>query len=154
MTVIFYIKLPFLQKKALRIITFSNFNDNALPLFKELHMLKLTDIINLNNCLLAHNVINNKVPNNLKQFLTQSNQGHQLQTKLSLLGSVNLPLPRIDYGKFSIRYQAAQEWNKIIDKLNDLYKPKNITAPNYPWIQQLSSASFKRLLIEYYISQV
>ena len=46
--------LTTLQKKAVRIITFSDFNSHSSPLFRKLGLLKLKDLIYLDSVLFMH----------------------------------------------------------------------------------------------------
>ena len=50
-----------LQKKAVRIINFSDKYTSTKPLFNELRILSFDEIVNLQNCLLVLNVLNNEV---------------------------------------------------------------------------------------------
>ena len=50
------------QKKALRIISFAEFRAHTSPLFKEHKILKFQDHIVLENCLLIHDFLKNKLP--------------------------------------------------------------------------------------------
>ena len=47
-------KISILQKKAMRIMTFSDFNTHSDPLFKKLEILKFKDYIVLQNCTFVH----------------------------------------------------------------------------------------------------
>ena len=51
-----------LQKKAVRIINFSGKYTSTKPLFSKLKILSFDEIVNLQNCLLALNVLNNELP--------------------------------------------------------------------------------------------
>ena len=50
-------KISTLQNKALRIMTFSDFNAHSEPLFKNLNILKFSDSITLKNCLFAYDFL-------------------------------------------------------------------------------------------------
>ena len=62
-------KISIIQKNALHIISFPEFNAHTDPLFKKLKILKIKDNITLQNCLLAHDFIYNKLPNPLRILL-------------------------------------------------------------------------------------
>ena len=59
-----------LQKKALRIITFSDFRAHASPLFKRMSLLKLVDIIYLNTALFMYDHKNGNLPDNFNDFFS------------------------------------------------------------------------------------
>ena len=60
--------LIILQKKATRIITFSEPGDHSEPLFKKLNILKLTDLVTLHNALLMYNYHHNLLPSSFENF--------------------------------------------------------------------------------------
>ena len=70
-------KLVPAQKKAIRIVNFSTAQDHSTPIFKELNVLKIQDIIKLHNISLTHKV-NSNIPLNLLNFLCLSNISHFL----------------------------------------------------------------------------
>ena len=51
-----------LQKKAIRIVSNSKYNSHTEPIFKNLHILKLTDMVRINQLKFIHNYINGKLP--------------------------------------------------------------------------------------------
>ena len=66
-----YQSLITLQKKAVRIINFSSFNEHSSPLFKGLHLLKFTDIVYYNTALFMHNFLMETFQIALTDFLIQ-----------------------------------------------------------------------------------
>ena len=54
--------LIILQKRAIRIITFSKSDEQSEPLFKELEILKLTDLVILHNALFMYHYYYNLLP--------------------------------------------------------------------------------------------
>ena len=69
-----------LQEKAIRIMYFKGRNEPANPLFKTIEIMKLKDILLYNNCIFAHNKINENLPENFKDFQTAANQ-HDYNTR-------------------------------------------------------------------------
>ena len=57
-----------LQKKAVRLMTFSNSDSPTDPLFKDLKILKLQDLITTNNIIFAHKTLNNNSPSHFKDY--------------------------------------------------------------------------------------
>ena len=55
-------KISPLQNKAVRIMTFSDFNAHAEPLYKILEIPKFSDSITLQNCLFAHDFLRGLLP--------------------------------------------------------------------------------------------
>ena len=93
------------QKKAIRKIYFAHYDAHSDPLFKELNLLKLPDIINLNNILFVHNVLNNNAPiifNDYFKFMLQHNHNtvNNPNSQYSIpKGSLELPKINLLIGK-------------------------------------------------------
>ena len=107
-----------LQKKAIRLISFAKHQEHSSPLFKELNLLKLTDMIKLNNILFAHDTINNNTPAIFKDYFTFNEVSHQhdtinrLNSNYSIPnGSLQVPDYRTKSGKSSIKYICSSIWN-------------------------------------------
>ena len=65
-------KIVNLQKRAMRIMSFSNYDSASKPLFKQFKILKLQDQIALNNCLLIYMITH------VTTFLTASRTSFNL----------------------------------------------------------------------------
>ena len=57
-----------LQKKAIRIITFSHYRAHTSPIFKRLKLLKFSDIVLFNTTLFMYRLNNNKLPYEFMDF--------------------------------------------------------------------------------------
>ena len=149
-------KLVSAQKKALRIINFSGAQDHSTPIFKELNVLKIQDVIKLNNIILTHKVLNSNIPSNLLNFLSLSNNSHSYETTFSSIGSVCLPTIKTNTGRHSVRYQCAISWNAILKdrkKTNyDITHESSITKNDEQWILNLKAGSLKAILTKYFLS--
>ena len=64
-------------------MSFSHFQDHADPIFKELKILKLPDIIKTSNIIFTHNTINNKSPITFKNYFKTKQTHHQHMTTLN-----------------------------------------------------------------------
>ena len=102
-----------LQKKAVRIITFSDFNSHSSPLFRKLGLLKLGDLIYLDSALFMHDYYSNRLPSAFNNFFKSINKVHQYATRLASKKSYYLPKARTNYGKFIVRFSGAKLWNVI-----------------------------------------
>ena len=105
--------LIILQKKAVEIITFSDFNSHSSPLFRKLGLLKLGDFIYLDNALFMHDYYSYGLPSTFNSLFKSSNKVHQYATRLASKKSYYLPKVRTNYGKFNIRSSGAKLWNAI-----------------------------------------
>ena len=114
-------KIIKLQKKAMRIITFSNFRAHCSPLFKSKQILKFTDQIKLDNCLFVHAFFNKKLPKSFTQFFKTLNSTYpnNLITRNSSKGVLYVPTTRtVTHGSNSFKIRAACSWNYFINVFN------------------------------------
>ena len=104
-----------LQKKCLRIITFSDYNSHTNPLFIELKLLKLRDIIKSQQLKIVYEFYNNILPTNLLNLFTLDKEVHKYQTVSA--SKHLLHIPRIftaTYGNKSIKYHCPIVWNATV----------------------------------------
>jgi Reverse transcriptase (RNA-dependent DNA polymerase) len=105
-----------LQKKALRIITFSDFKDPTSPLFSQLRIPKLNDVIKINLCLFMHDWLNHNLPRVFDGFFNRTCT-HSI-TRANTLPKLTLPFKRTEkYGSRNIKYNGAAIYN-ILCNLN------------------------------------
>ena len=145
-----------LQKKAIRLISFANFQDSSSPLFKDLKVLKLIDIVKQNNILFAHNAINNKTPPIFKDYFILNIAEHHHDTVNSLksaysfpTGSFQLPEYRTNSGKSSIKYICSSAWNSILKELSMKNSQKYKQEPF--WISKTNINTLKHLLKNHFL---
>lgn len=103
-----------LQKRALRIITFSSFQRPSAELFNSLHILNITQLQQYNTLLLIYNIINNLII--LETFVPLVAQG----TRSSNTGNLLLPKINTNYGKHTLQFNGAQLWNSLPTPLKAL----------------------------------
>lgn len=123
-----------LQKKALRIITFSKFDEHSSPLFRKTKIIKLTDLITFHINVFMYKFHNKALPPAFESFFKQVNKIHNYNTRHSSKSSYSLPLVRTNYGLFSIKYQGPKIWNSLDEQL-----------------RQFSLTKFKRSLLSLFI---
>ena len=112
--------LLILQKRALRIITFSSFQEHSTPLFKYTKILKLCDLIHLHIAIFMYKFHANLLPSTFNQIFIKVNKTHNYNTRLSAKQSYSLPKARTNYGIFSIRFQGPKIWNGIDEAVKSL----------------------------------
>ena len=125
------------QNKAVRLISFAHYQADSNPLFKNLKLLKLTDIVKYSNILFTHNTINNNSPRTFQDYFIFNEINHQHQTVNSLssiysipAGSLKLPIYRSNSGLTSIKYICSSTWNSTL---------KNLSLEN---LEEIQSKSF------------
>ena len=90
--------LIILQKKAIRIITFSDFRAHTSPIFKQLSLLKLCDVVEHQTALFMYQYNKGILPNLFTYFFTPVRSKHQYQTRLACKSTFSLPTTRTNYG--------------------------------------------------------
>ena len=109
-----------LQKKAIRIISISKYNAHTEPLFKELKLLKVTDILRLQELKFYYKYKNNKLPHYLQNLPLECNTdihnyATRIQHKLRELKTDH------EYAKKCLRYDVIKIINNtpalILDKI-------------------------------------
>ena len=131
-----------LQNKALRIINFKDFHDDANPLYTSTNILKLQDYIKLQNCLFVHDYLNGSLPTCFKDYYFKLNYIYfNVQTRNSNLGCLFTPNKNTTtYGLNSITQKSIRTWNAITKEIKtDL--------------AELSRHKLKSLLTKYYIEK-
>lgn len=105
-----------------RIITFSNYNDYCIPLFKVLHITKFYDIILLHNASFMYDFHSGTLPPAFYNYFTAVNKRHKYNTRLASGSSYTLPPIRTNCGKLSIKFQGAKTWKSLSEKTKSLHK--------------------------------
>ena len=127
-------------------MSFAHFQEHASPLFRNLNLLKLTDIVKLSNIIFTHDTINGKSPSIFENYFTFHKINHQHETVNSLnsiyslpTGSLELPIYRTESGKSSIRFICSTIWNST---LKDLSMKNSKKYNNNPfWINKINIKS-------------
>ena len=102
--------LIILQKKATRIITFSEPGDH----------LKLTDLVTLHNALLMYNYHHNLLPSSFENFFKTVASIHSYNTRLASKSTYYLNTIKTNYGKFNFRFAAVKVWNNLDESIKHL----------------------------------
>ena len=113
------------QKTAIRLMSFAHYQANASPLFKNLNVIELTDIVKNSNLLFTHNTINKNSPVVFNNIFLFNETSHPHQTVNSLTstysiptGSLKLPIYRTEAGRSSIKYICSNTWNSTLKVLS------------------------------------
>ena len=112
--------IEILQKRTIRITTYTKVDAHTTPLFAKLNLLKLQDIITLYIACFMYNYSNSNIPNAFNSFFTAVNKSHTYNTRLASKSSFVFPKVRTNYGKFNIRFFAPKIRNEIEESLKNL----------------------------------
>ena len=125
-----------LQKKIVRIITFSNYTEESRPLFKSL---KILDIYELNTYLTGifmYWYYHGNLPVYFINFFVQNESIHSYGTRSAT--KIHIEFKRTNYAKFSLKYKGATMWNSLpddfknIDSFNRFKKGLKLYIQNQP----------------------
>ena len=105
--------LYILQKKAVRIMTFSSFDEHSTPLFRLLAIMKLSDLVTFHIALFMHKFHNKLLPSYFDSFFNPVLRIHNYNTRSAANQSYYLPRARTNYGIFNIRFQGPKVWNSL-----------------------------------------
>ena len=121
-------KIIKLQKKCVRIMTFSDFDSHANPLFIDLKILKVQDVIKLQQLKLAYEYCNNLIPHDLRNLLNCSSEIHTTNRTSRSVQKNCLIIPvikTVHSGEKSLKFQCVRLWNHFMTKPIPLQaKPK------------------------------
>jgi len=112
--------LYLLQKKVVRIITFSKFDEHSAPIFKHLNFIKIFDLVILKISIFMYKYNSKLLPCAFDSFFTSIDKVHGYNTRAASTKSFYLPKARTNYGKFNIKFQGPKIWNSIDDFLKKL----------------------------------
>ena len=107
-------KISKLQNRSIRIINFAHFRTPVNMYYKQNNILKLTDIVQLNNFLLVHDHYHNNLPAIFNNMFSYTKDLHSHNTRGSK--QQNICFPKVNtqtYGINSIKYQSIKFWNTI-----------------------------------------
>ena len=103
-----------LQKQCVRLLTFSNFNASSSPIFLDLKILKLPDLVKRLNIISIYNVLAKSLPPALNNIYNLKKYPDFHNTRGNALGLLTRPLSRtMKYGVCSIIYQSVVQWNEF-----------------------------------------
>ena len=137
-------------------MSFAHFQEHSSPLFKNLNLLKLEDIIKMSNILFTHNTVNNNTPVIFRKYFDfkEMNHQHSLTNNLGNVysipkGSLQLPIYKTNSGKTSIKYICSITWNQILKELSTANIEKYNRDPY--WINNTKVNSLKVILKKHFL---
>ena len=110
-----------LQNKALRIMSFVDRYASADPLYKQLQILKLNDLIVSNNILFVHKVLNGNTPAYFKNHFEEYKPTHTYNTTRNPTSTYSIPPGSVTVSndiRFSLKAKCAQSWNHFIKQVS------------------------------------
>ena len=111
-------KIFVLQKKSMRLLTFSDYREHTSSIFKSLKVVELKDIIQFSVIYLIYFYFNNQLPLQVKNIFTQNESVSPYNTR----GDKLLFIPHINtthFGTKSLRYNDPLTWNNFSQSMNN-----------------------------------
>ena len=134
-----FAKIITLQKRAMRIIKFADFEAHSDPLFNELNILKIQDLIKLQNCLFVHDFLHKKLPVCFDNYFETISDIHSKCTINSTLGCLFIPhFNTTKHGLKSFTHKCIDNWNFF-----STFFKKNL--------KDISRFELKKTISEYFI---
>ena len=103
-----------LQNKAIRVMCFKSKLEPAKPLYRDLNILKIRDLLTLNNCqfVQAHMIV--KLPQNFNEMRNQHNYNTRRSKERKIF---KITRKATTYGLNSIHHRAANDWNELLKSI-------------------------------------
>ena len=103
-----------LQKRTLRIISFSSPRSPSAPLFKSFEILTIFDLVKTLNILFVHQHLNFQLPPDLCNTIRFDEIDHNYSTRSQSLGLLKCPkISTAAYGQKSLYIQSITHWNRL-----------------------------------------
>ena len=127
-------------------MSFAPFNSSTNQIFIDLGLMKVRDLISLNQLKLVYDFTQNSLPSDLMDLFSFSSDVHSVPRELNSTVNKLIYIPRVitkTYGIDSIRYKCASLWNKYFkngtinvddDKNNDVKLTKIKNKKRFNWI--------------------
>ena len=106
-------KILLLQKRALRLMYFSDSRTHAIPLFVSSGLLPLNMLYFKHIATLMHNIFSPCAPPKISELFTRSDQIHFYYTRFSASGNFHVQLSRLNVQLLSLSRIGTRIWNKI-----------------------------------------
>ena len=118
-----------LQKRDLRIITNSKYNAHTDPLFKQLHLLKVKDIFDVQCLKFWHKFVNKKLPNYFRDMFKYNYELHEIGTRSH--DQLHLYPTRTSGARNVLRHHIPELLNKFPKYLTERIKTHSLYSIFY-----------------------
>ena len=103
-----------LQKKVVRAIAFKNLSSPSIPLFSDVKILQVYDLLNLKLLSFVYESLNKTSPVCFQNLFDSLTSVHRYNTRQASKGDIFMTQKStLQYGLRSIRYSGAKSWNEI-----------------------------------------
>ena len=106
-----------LQKKAVRIITFSKRDAHSSPLFSQLGLIKFMNLVSIHTALFMFQCHHTLLPKAFDNFFLSISSKHNFNTRLASKSTYYINRVRTNYGKFNLHFSGPSIWNNLDEEL-------------------------------------
>ena len=100
-----------LQKKVVRLITFSDIHAHTAPLFQKLKILDVYKLCKLQTCLFVFDLKNNRFAHTIHHYLDPI--PHNYPTRLAMTDSFYIPKMNLTVCQKTLKFTATNHWNTL-----------------------------------------
>ena len=100
-----------LQKRIVRLITFSDFSAHSSSLFRQLNILDINNLCKLSTCTFVFDLKHNHYSHDITKFFQPLL--HDYPTRQVLAGNLSTPKPNLTLTQNQITFSAAKHWNSL-----------------------------------------
>ena len=123
-----------LQKKAIQIISFAQYDAHTLPIFAKLNIIKFSDLISLCNCLFIYIHFFSKAPSVFSHVFILASNTHEQNTRFASHGFLKKPRCNTSkYGTNAFVAPAIASWNFFQKE----FPSNNMRQISYPQLKVL-----------------
>ena len=119
-------KLLKLQKRAVRHICKTSFRHSSIPLFRDLHILNVYNMYNLELGVFMYKYSIDDLPTIFKDYFTKRSQIHNRDTRN--MTNYNLRKHRTNFASKGVKTSGPGFWNLYLKKLNCLSMSKHLES--------------------------
>ena len=107
-----------LQNKAIRVMCFKSKLEPTNSLYRDLNVLKIRDLLTLNNCQFVQAHMIGKLPQNFNEHFKEMRNQHNYNTRQSKERMIfKITRKATTYGLNSIHHRAANNWNELLKNI-------------------------------------
>ena len=108
-------------EKAVRLMSFSDKDAPSSPIFKDLNILKLNDLITTNNIIFVHKTLNKLTPSHFGNYFELHAPSHNHATRNNPSSGYSLPPGSVSVDNIpmdSLKYNCARDWNDMLKEIS------------------------------------
>ena len=107
-----------LQNKAVRVMCFKSKLEPVKPLYRDLKILKIRDLLTLINCQFVQVHMTGNLPQNFIECFKEMRNQHNYNTRGSKEGMIfKITQRTTTYGLNSIHHRVANDWNELLKNI-------------------------------------